>query len=383
MYVLFRKIDALAPNYDSCYQFQDKREAELKYQELLEQYSPRCLDLVELSEVQLVLTVDSNGNTTISNLEFPIATEEQMGIIRLATALQANWENPQNYVDGMPVSVPPSLIKTMIEAGLATAGLTDATTTQKGVVRLATEEEADYDNPSNGEDNIAVMQPVATKGMIDTAAEYETEYSPEVSNIKEALNDIYTQLNYVPLVITSFTIPTTMYERGLTPTINCSWSYNKNQDIVWQKLNNIDLVISLRSYSLQDIAHTQDIVLAGNDGTNTVTKSIRITFTNQIYYGAALEPASITSDWVKQLSDKKLSTTYKGTYHYECGNNLYAFIAIPSSYNPPAEAYISSWLTELDYLGEIDFVSDYHIESKYKVFRTSNPGLGSFDMELK
>jgi hypothetical protein len=334
----------------------------------------------------LAIYIHEDGNIDVSPLEFPLATHVSPGIIQLATALEANYDNPIDYAEGaIPVSVSPTLIKEMIDAGIASSGIgvPNATTEVAGKVRLATEEETDYNNPSNGEDHIAVMQPVATKDMIDTAAEYETEYSPEVSNIKEALNDIYTQLNYVPLVITSFTTPTTMYEIGLTPTINCSWSYNKNQDIVWQTLDGISILASARSYAVQGISSNHDIILHASDGTEAVAKSLAITFTNRIYYGSTTIPQEFTSLWVKQLGSSELNTTYKGTYHFDTGNSNYAFIAIPSSYNPPSVCYINTWMTDLVLCDEINFVSDYNITSSYKIFRTTNPGLGSFDMEMR
>jgi len=378
MYVIFRKIDALAPDYSYCYQFQEKREAELKYQELLNQYSPRCLDLVELAEVQMLLTVDSDGNTSISKLELPIATQEQMGIIRLATALQANWDNPQDYADGMPVSVSPSLIKAMIEAGLAGAGMSDATTTQKGVVRLANETEGSYDTASNGSDNLAVMQPVATKSMIDTAAQYETVYSPAVSNIKEALDNIYAQINYHPLEITSFSTLNTTFEIGAVVSLTFTWTYNK--EITSQTLAGVELPVSIRSYTIQDLDSTQNITLSAADTEGSVSSSVPITFTNRIYWGAAENPVAITSQWIKNLSNNKLSATYQGSYSFEATINKYAFIAIPEAYSPVGQCYINSWLTDLYDCGTISFYSDYGIFSTYHIFRTTHSGLGSFSM---
>ena len=381
MYILMRKVGS-SPDYNLCYKFYEYATAQAKYQELLKEVAPSKLLLISTTEARLNMVVHGDGTVSVSPAgEYPVATETQMGIIRLATALQANWDDPQNYVDGMPVSVPPTLIKAMIEAGLADISVSDATTIKKGVVRLATEEEADYDDPSNGDDHIAVMQPISTKDMINVAAEYTTEYSHStVTNIKEALNDIYEQLNYVPLEITTFQASSTMYEIGATPTVTCTWSYNKNMDIVWQKLDNIDIVANLRSYALQGITSTKDIILSASDGTDMVSKSLRVTFTNRIYWGAATMPASFDSLWVKNLSSNRLSTTYKGTYSFNTGSDKCAFIAMPASYNPPSEAYINSWLTELLDCGNIEFTSDTGIISQYKILRTTNSGLGGFDI---
>ena len=380
MFLLMVKLDS-KNTYNLCYKYLDEVEARAQYNRLLEKYPPRKIAFIETTDAVFGVTYNKDTLTpTVGSITIPIATESSPGAIQLATILQTDFDNPIDYVDGIPVSVPPSLIKAMITAGIAAIAVPDATTETSGKVRLANSIEADYTTANDGLDALAVMQPLETKNMIDYAAQYETEYSPSVTNIKEALDNIYEQINYVPLEITTFQLSGTMYEIGLVPTITCSWSYNKNQDIVWQKLNNQDIVVNLRSYSLQNISSTQDITLSASDSTDMVTKSIRVTFTNKIYWGESEIPVSLNSSWVKSLSHNELSTTYKGTYAFNAGSNEYAFIAIPASYNPPTNVYINSWLTELVDCGNIDFTSDTGIVSQYKILRTTNKGLGSFNM---
>lgn len=335
MFVIMRKVGS-SPDYNLCYKFNEYADAQAKYQELLREVAPSKLLLISTTEARLRMVVHGDGTVTLSpEGEFPVATETEMGIIRLATALQANYANPQNYVDGMPVSVPPTLIKSMIDDGVI------------------------------------------------EALSYETEYNPGVTNVTQALNDIYEQLNYVPLEITSFFAPVTMYEKGLTPTITCSWSYNKNQDIIWQTLDNHNIAASLRTYALQDISSTKDIILSASDGTEIATKTLRILFTNRIYWGSATLPSSFNSNWIKQLSDNRLSETYQGSYSYNAGTEQYAFVAAPVAYNMPSQAYINCWLTDLVNCGIIDFVSDTGQSIQYQIYRTSNSGLGNFNLLFK
>ena len=370
--------------YNLCFRFHTYNEAQAVYNKLLQNTPPSKLLLTSTTEARLRMIVTDSGEVQLSPEDYgdlPIATQEQMGIIRLATALQADYDNPQDYIDGMPVSVSPSLIKLMIDRGILESGVgfPDATTEFPGKVRLATNEEANYDNPSNGNDGLAVMQPVVTKGMITTASQYSTEYAQDVTNVKEALDDIYEQLNYVDLKIESFEANNTLFEFGSNNTVTFTWRYNK--DIVSQTFNGETILKSLRQSVIQNVNSSRTVILTATDSEKTLSKTVTLTFTHKIYWGVGNIPENYTSNWIKNLNDNKLSTTYKGTYHFDTGSNKYAFIAVPNSYNIPLSAYINSWLTDLADCGIVSYTSDYGITSEYRVLRTTNSGLGSFDLE--
>lgn len=386
MYLILRKVDALAPDYSYCYRFNTLEEAQAKYQELLVDYSPRCLDLVQTNSAQLAIYIHEDGNIDVSPLEFPLATHVSPGIIQLATALEANYENPQDYTEGIPVSVSPTLIKEMIDAGIASSGINvpNATTTTAGKVRLATEEESDYTDPSNGEDHIAVMQPVATKDMIDTAAQYTTEYAQDVTNIKQALDNIYAQMNYLPLKINSFSADKTIFEEGSTHSVDLLWTYNKElTSDMSQSINGNLIAYNLRQDTLQNVNSTQNVTLSATDGTTNVSRTITLSFTKCIYWGEAVltSGADLTSLFVMSLRKSVLQNNYKGTYDFNLStNDLYGYIACPDSYNMPGMCLINNWLTELIDCGTINFISDYGITTVYRIYRTAYPGLGAFDM---
>lgn len=380
MFLLMVKINS-KDTYNLCYKYLDEIEAREQYNRLLETYPPSKIAFIETTDTVLGVTYNKDTLTpTVGSVTIPIATDTSPGAVQLATILQADFDNPIDYVDGVPVSVPPSLIKAMIEAGAIAVSVPDATTETSGKVRLANSTEADYTTASDGSDFIAVMQPLETKNMIEYAAQYETEYSPNVTNIKEALDNIYEQINYIPLDIISFTTLNTMFEIGATVSLSFNWTYSK--DIIAQSLDDIDLPASNRAYTLEQVNATKNIVLTATDGEETKSKSIKVTFTKRIYWGVGTIPAEFNSQWIKALSNNVLTENYQGSYSFNATTNNYAFIAIPESYVAPNHCYINSWLTDLYYCGTLRFTSDYGIISNYKILRTTYSGLGSFTMNF-
>ncbi|MCQ2209265.1 MAG: hypothetical protein MJZ34_03130 [Paludibacteraceae bacterium] len=387
MYLILRKVDT-SGNYDLCYRYRDLEEAKAKYQELLETIPPSKLSFVETSRHQLYVDIDDEGCPTVTQAHgVPLATTDYPGIVQLATILEADYDDPKDYVDGVPVCVTPSLVKYMIDSAKISVLVPDATTETKGVVRLANEEESAYETANNGPDGLAVLQPEAAKRMQG----YVTEYAPSVSNIKEALDDIYATIYYVPLAITSFTVkPGTGFEVGQSVDLMFTWSYNKN-NINEQTFEGESYGLKVRDTIVEGVSSNHTFSLRAFDGKTTVGKTLTVSFMRRIFWGADVKRESFDSDWLRGLEFSQLKSNYKGSYTADAARgtppdpDLYMYIACPevpgdANWKMPDMCVINNWDTELYNCGTIEHTNDYGVTMTYRIYRTTQDGIGKTTM---
>lgn len=157
---------------------------------------------------------------------------------------------------------------------------------------------------------------------------YKTVEDESLSTVEEALD----KLLYVTPEISSFTIePSGPYERGniiINPKFK--WEYNKDY-IVEQKFEDNSIPLSTQEVTLnRNITEDTTFTLSASDGTNTVTKTISIEFTDFIYFGTMVESGGFCSQ-DKIASAENSFTVVADPETYDFRWNLSIWIFIPYS----------------------------------------------------
>lgn len=378
MFLLLVKTNSL-DTYNLCYKFHTIEKAQEQYNILLEKYPPTRLNLVETAAIQFGISYEGLKDPVVGPLFIPMATSDSAGIVRLATNIEADFGTPIDTIDGEPLAVQPSLIKHMIEQGLLISVPT-ATTEITGKVRLSNSVENDYDTANNGSDGLAVIQPKEAKEMINKAAIYTTDYTPSVNNIKEALDDIYNQINYIPLSIINFTATKTLCDIGKSVDITFNWEYNK--DILRQNIDSQEIEPQLRTIT-KTISNNRTISLVAEDEKQESQSSISINFTWRIYWGTSNLEETLSSVFVNSLSKSKLNLTKEGLYDFDVPSGKFGYIASPASYGMSEFVFINGWKTNLNILGVFSYTNLYNETTDYIIMKTTRSGLGSFLMEVQ
>jgi len=155
--------------------------------------------------------------------------------------------------------------------------------------------------------------------------------NPGFSNAQE----IFDSLLYVGTVINSLNPTKSTYEIGeVISTLGFNWSLNKT-DIISQILTGIhtesgtELGISARSTTVNfspDLAASSTFTLTVDDGTTPVIKNSTVNFYSGIYYGDALSPTVIDSNFILSLT-KKLQSGRGSSFTSNAGDSVYAWYA--------------------------------------------------------
>lgn len=212
---------------------------------------------------------------------------------------------------------------------------------------------------------------------------YENESFPDYTNVGVTLDAILAKIYYVAPKINSFTMTpsTTEYEIGsVVNELTFAWTINK--DIVNQTLTDCTITVDDReaTYSTP-ISSTKTFSLTIYDEENSASSSKKISFLYPIYYGCCAE-GEYNNDFILALSNKKLTSSNKATYSFNCGNGEYAYFATPEGMKITS-AWVNGFQADLEEVATIEHTNASGHTSSYTISRFSNSGLGSFSAEVK
>lgn len=145
----------------------------------------------------------------------------------------------------------------------------------------------------------------ADKGQTDT----------EITDIKARLD----ALEYKGIEISSFTATPSMMELGSSNTVTLKWSLNKAATS--QQIDGVMVTGNSKQYN--NVTSDRSYTLSVTDGQTTKSKSVSVSFANQIYYGAAENLNNVTE------LDKVLSNTKTRTVTVDAGADQYIIYAVP------------------------------------------------------
>lgn len=214
---------------------------------------------------------------------------------------------------------------------------------------------------------------------------YSNETKPTWDNVKKALDGIIEKMFYIKPAITSFTVTpsTTTYEVGQkVESLTFNWTVNK--DITTQELTDCIVTVDDRTATYDtELSTSKTFTLKVGDGEEKATSSIAINFRNKAYYGSAAKRDAYDSAFILGLSKSAFATAVKGTYDITVGADEYGFLCVPSSFTKISSWYIGGFEVDLVDEGTISFTNASGGVVTYRIYRTSQSGLGSIKIEVK
>lgn len=187
-----------------------------------------------------------------------------------------------------------------------------------------------------------------------------------------AINARLDALEYQEISINSFTASPTTIEMGTNATIDLVWSLNKQATS--QEINGTEVTGNSRQYS--NVTTNQSYTLTVSDGHTNDTKSVNVTFANQIYYGAAANADTITG-----LS-KVLSNNPKRTITVNAGEGQYIYYAYPARLGN-VSFYVGGFEGGFELASTSNLTNSKGYTESYKIYKSINANLGNTTVEIK
>lgn len=179
-------------------------------------------------------------------------------------------------------------------------------------------------------------------------------------------------LEYVDIKINTFTASPSVCELGSSNTIHLAWSTNKAA--TQQNING--MVVSGNSKDFTPVTTNMTYMLNVTDGHTNASKSVSVSFANQIYYGSAANLSSVTS-----LS-KVLSNNPARTITVDAGSGEYIVYAIPERLGDVV-FFVGGFEGGFEDPVEQMLTNASGYQERYKVYRSTNPNLGETTVEIK
>ena len=179
-------------------------------------------------------------------------------------------------------------------------------------------------------------------------------------------------LEYKNIVINSFSAAPPVSEIGSSQTITLAWTLNKQATS--QNINGAPAEGSSKQYT--DVAHDTSYTLNVTDGKTSASKTVNVSFANRIYYGAAADLTTVT-----QLTSV-LSNNAARTITVDAGAGQYIIYAIPARLGDVA-FYVGGFEGGFeDPVEQILSNTSGYVET-YKIYRSTNAGLGNTTVEIR
>ncbi len=238
-----------------------------------------------------------------------------------------------------------------------------------------TKEEADERFAVKGtEADVAELQEaVATKASQDAFNDLVDVVNSKASEAEaEAIRARLDALEYVDMKINTFTASPSVCELGSSNTINLAWTLSKAA--TQQTINGMSVTGNSKSFT--SVTTGMTYTLNVTDGHTSASKSVSVSFANQIYYGAASDLTTVT-----QLS-KVLSNTKARTITVDAGAGEYIVYAIPARLGD-VSFFVGGFEGGFEDPVEQIITNESGYQEKYNVYRSTNANLGETTVEIK
>ena len=213
-------------------------------------------------------------------------------------------------------------------------------------------------------------------GTLPVPADDVSVTNPGYSTAQEIFDDLL----YVPIAITSFAPNTSIYEIGVTISqLGFNWTYNKNP-IVAQTLTGphdaIVLGITERSATVDftpNLGTTSNFTLGVDDDEGSTQSVKTVQFINGIYYGDA--PAGAVDSAFILTLNKNLQTAIAYNYSSTAGVDVYAWYAHKKSLGV-ATFTVGGFEGGFNAPTTLSFTNASGYTEDYYVYRSTNPEIG-------
>ena len=204
---------------------------------------------------------------------------------------------------------------------------------------------------------------------VEAALDRANSASHDVSILNSEMTSVLARLDaleYKPVKINTFTASPTSCEMGSSNTINLTWTLSKTANLT---INGTP--VSGSSYTATGVTANQTYTLAATDGETSDSKSVSVSFANQIYYGAAANTDSVAS-----LSGKVLSNTKGRTITVNAASGNYIIYALPKRLGT-VTFKVNGFDGGFSSPEEKNLTNASGYTEAYYVYKSTNAGLGN------
>lgn len=179
-------------------------------------------------------------------------------------------------------------------------------------------------------------------------------------------------LEYKSIVINSFAAAPPINEIGSSQTITLAWSLNKTATS--QNINGSPVTGNSKQFT--GVTASTSYTLNVSDGQTSASRSVSVSFANRIYYGAAENITGVT-----ELTGI-LSNDPERTITVDAGAGKYIIYAIPARLGDVA-FYVGGFEGGFEEPVELTLTNSSGYQEAYKVYRSTNAGLGSTTVDIR
>lgn len=209
------------------------------------------------------------------------------------------------------------------------------------------------------------------------------DYS-QYSNVDLALDALFAKVYYVKPTCSLSASPTGgTFEMGTVITAPIVFNWTTNKPITSQTLTGFTLEnTEVRTATYEtDISTDKTFTLSVSDGENNASSSVSYRFMNNVFWGSA-PTGTYDSAFINALSNKKLTTSVKGTYSFNVADGEYGFWAVPSNITI-STVWIGGFEVTVDDLGTVSYTNAQGYTRDYKLYKTGKASLGVISAEIK
>lgn len=215
---------------------------------------------------------------------------------------------------------------------------------------------------------------------------YSEDGTQTLDSIINELKESMEGLTYEKISITSFIVDPSVAEVG-SNVENVTFSISLNKDFSILKsitINGIDVSSQIESGKITISRDMQtEWTLDVKDKLSSASKQVKLNFIDRIYYGASTEPSVYDSDFIKNLSNSRLSADISSITVNCTGIDKYIYFAVPSKLSPNGYNFtVNGFTGGIDKIATILFVNTYNIESSYDIYKSTNSNLGNTTINI-
>lgn len=210
----------------------------------------------------------------------------------------------------------------------------------------------------------------------------------DYGELKSAVDDLL----YVPIQVTSFASSPSTVEKGVEVTeATLSWELNKAPKTLTIGETKLPLQKkgSQKFEGLEITANHKFTISATDERDKTVSKDAAISFYNGVYYGVAEAPATYNSEFIIALGNsgkKTLRSSKLSPFSVTAGEGEYIYYCLPVSMGT-CSFKVGGFDGGFDLVATLDGDNKYenehgHLEA-YRIYRSTNAGLGATTVEVK
>lgn len=238
---------------------------------------------------------------------------------------------------------------------------------------------------STDESGNVVLKDISSGGGTAETTTYTNADYPDYTNVDLALDALFNKVYYVkPTCLLSADKKGGIFEIGTVISAPITFSWSTNKDVTSQTLTDCtleDANVRTATYNT-NIATDKTFTLVVSDGENSASSSISYKFMDNIFWGSSAIAETYDSAFINALSNKKLTTSVKGTYSFNLADNEYGFWAVPTSMGI-SSVWIGGFEVTVDYLGPVSYINAQGIPRQYDIYKTGKSGLGAISAEIK